>query len=63
MRKDNELPICTEKWGWKFHHVGIPTNDIQPNEKYIPKFKLYTSGFATSPFGAEFMRFEEGSPY
>lgn len=62
MRKDNELPVCTKKWGWKFHHIGIPTNEVQPNEKYIRKFKLYTSGFTTNPFGVELMRYENDSP-
>jgi len=29
-----------------------------PDEKYIPHFKFYVSGFDTSPFGIEWMRFE-----
>ena len=33
-----------------------------PNEKYLPQFKFYVSGFSTSPFGIEWMRFEEDSP-
>ena len=62
IRRDLELPECTEDWGWKFHHLGIPTNDRMPHEKYIPQFKFYVSGFSTSPFGIEWMRFEKDSP-
>lgn len=32
-----------------------------PNEKYLPQFKFYVSGFGKSPFGVEWMRFEEDS--
>jgi hypothetical protein len=31
-------------------------------ETYLPQFKLYVSGFDTSPFGIEWMRFEPDSP-
>jgi len=61
-RLDYELPESTQKWGWKYHHVGIPTEKVMPNEKYLPQFKFYVSGFGTSPFGIEWMRFEKDSP-
>ena len=61
-RLDNELPLSIGKWGWKYHHLGIPTNKIMPDEIYLSKFGLYVSGFSSSPFGIEWMRFEEGSP-
>lgn len=32
------------------------------NEVYIPRLKFFVSGFPTSPFGIEWMRFEEDSP-
>ena len=62
IRHDYELPEAIEKWGWKYHHLGIPTDKVMPNEKYIPQFKFYVSGFSTSPFGIEWMRFEKESP-
>lgn len=62
IRQDFELPSCIEDWGWKYHHLGIPTDIKMPNERYLPQFKLYVSGFSTSPFGVEWMRFEEDSP-
>ncbi|KAA6316508.1 hypothetical protein EZS27_033194, partial [termite gut metagenome] len=53
---------CIEEWGWKFHHLGIPTTEEKPGEKYIPHFKFYVSGFPTSPFGVEWMRYDADSP-
>jgi len=57
-RKDNELPEAIEKWGWRYHHLGIPTNIPQKNERYIPHLGIYVSGFNSSPFGIEWMRFD-----
>jgi hypothetical protein len=61
-RSDHELPFVIESQGWKFHHVGIPTTSILPEEKYIPQFKMFVSGFEGSPYGIEWMRFEKDSP-
>ena len=61
-RKDNELPLATKEWGWRYHHIGIPTNEPIKGEKYLPQFKLYVSGFDTSPYGIEWMRYESESP-
>ena len=61
-RLEYELPEATKKWGWKYHHLGIPTNIKMPNERYLPQFGFYVSGFETSPFGVEWMRFEKNSP-
>jgi hypothetical protein len=62
IRKDNELPMVTSEWGWKYHHLGIPTKKKMPGEIYLKKFKFYVSGFSTCPFGIEWMRFEKDSP-
>jgi hypothetical protein len=62
LRLDHELPVSIGEWGWKYHHIGIPTKKKIPGETYIVKFKLYVSGFNTSPFGIEWMRFEKESP-
>jgi len=61
-RLEHELPEATKKWGWKFHHLGIPTQQKMPNEKYLPQFKFYVSGFPESQFGVEWMRFDDDSP-
>jgi hypothetical protein len=62
IRPDHELPESVSDWGWKYHHLGIPTKKKMPEETYLPQFKFYVSGFSTSPFGIEWMRFEKGSP-
>jgi hypothetical protein len=62
IRQDHELPDCIINRGWKYHHLGIPTGKKMSGERYLPQFKLYVSGFSTSPFGIEWMRFEKDSP-
>lgn len=62
IRLEHEFSEATEKWGWKYHHLGIPTDKKMPDERYLPQFGFYISGFGTSPFGVEWMRFEEDSP-
>ena len=59
---EHELPRAITEWGWKYHHLGIPTDKKMPNERYLPQFKFYISGFDSSPFGVEWMRFEKNSP-
>jgi len=61
-RREHEQPESVEKWGWKYHHLGIPTDRVMPDEYYLPQFKLYVSGSGTSPFGIEWMRYEKDSP-
>ncbi len=57
-RKEFELALAAEEWGWKYHHMGVPTTEKRPEERYIPHLKFYVSGFETSPFGVEWMRFD-----
>ena len=61
-RNDNKSPFVIEELGWKYHHVGIPTKESFPGERYIPHLKIYVSGFDISPFGIEWMRFEDDCP-
>jgi hypothetical protein len=60
-RKDNEPPFAISEMGMRFHHIGIPTDEPKPNEKYLERYGFYVSGFDTSEFGVEWMRFEKGS--
>lgn len=46
----------------KYHHLGIPTTEKKPGEKYLPDLKMYVSGYEESPYGIEWMRFEADSP-
>jgi len=58
-RQDHEPPLATSEWGWRYHHTGIPTTGPIIDEIYLPQFKLYVGGFNTSPYGIEWMRYEE----
>jgi hypothetical protein len=62
IRHENEPPVSIEEWGWKYHHLGIPTKSVMPGEIYVSQFRFFVSGFSTSPFGIEWMRFEPDSP-
>jgi hypothetical protein len=61
-RRDHEPPPVVSKLGWRYHHVGIPTESPRPNEKHLEAFGLHVSGFSTSPFGIEWMRYSGDSP-
>jgi len=61
-RVDHEPPDVTSKFGWRYHHLGIPTDSPKPSEKYLKDLKMYVSGFDKSPYGIEWMRFEPDSP-
>ena len=62
MRKETELPAVTTEWGWKYHHIGIPTDIEMDGERHLPGLGMHVSGFGSSPFGVEWMRFDPGSP-
>jgi len=61
-RLDHEPPPAIAKLGSRYHHLGIPTDVARPGEAYLEQFGLYVSGFSTSPYGVEWMRFEKHSP-
>jgi hypothetical protein len=61
-RQDHEPPAAIAERGWRYHHMGIPTTTPRPGERYLQQFKLFVSGFDTSPYGIEWMRFEIDSP-
>ena len=46
----------------KYHHLGIPTSKKKKGETYLERFKVYVSGYESSPYGIEWMRFEHDSP-
>ena len=59
-RQDHEQPAAISERGWRYHHLGIPTTVPRPDERHIAHLKIYVSGFDTSPYGIEWMRFEPG---
>jgi hypothetical protein len=61
-RNDSDPPTAIAEWGWRYHHLGVPTDRAHEGEQYLKAFKMYVSGFESSPYGIEWMRFEAGSP-
>jgi hypothetical protein len=61
-RQDFDPPAAIAKWGWRYHHLGVPTEVARADERYLERFKMYVTGFESSPYGIEWMRFEEDSP-
>ena len=47
----------------KYHHLGIPTKEKKPDEKHIPHLKIFVSGYETSPYKIEWMRFEDDADF
>ena len=62
VRHDHELPPVVAKNGWRYHHLGIPTDVPKPGERYIEHLKIHVAGFETSPYGIEWMRFDPDCP-
>lgn len=46
----------------RYHHIGIPTEEVRDGERHLPHLGMYVSGWEESPFGVEWMRFEPDSP-
>jgi len=62
-RQDREAPPAIAADGWRYHHIGIPTRTPRPGERYLPGLKMHVSGFESSPYGVQWMRFEADAPY
>lgn len=61
-RREHQPPSVTTELGWRYHHLGVPTETPRPDERHLARFGMYVAGFETSPFGVEWMRFEATSP-
>ncbi len=61
IREDHEPPAVVTR-GWRYHHMGIPTDRPRAGEQYLAHLGMHVSGFETSPYGIEWMRFEPDSP-
>ncbi|HEY0593825.1 MAG TPA: hypothetical protein VGF40_18785 [Thermoanaerobaculia bacterium] len=61
-RLDHEPPPVVSKLGWRYHHIGIPTDEPRPDESHLSAFGVHVSGFSSSPFGIEWMRYSADSP-
>jgi hypothetical protein len=61
VRQDHEAPSVIAVQGWRYHHIGIPTKMPRPGEQYLAGLKMYVSGFESSPYGIQWMRFDADS--
>ena len=61
-RQDSDPPAAIAEWGWRYHHLGVATEAVRAGERHLARFKMYVAGFESSPYGVEWIRFEEGSP-
>lgn len=62
-RRGHELPSAIVVDGWRYHHIGIPTLTPRSGELHVPRLKIHVSGYETSPYGVQWMRFDEDAPY
>lgn len=57
-RRDHEPPPAIAERGWRYHHLGVPYREPRPGEQHIEHLKIHVSGFETSPYGIQWMRFD-----
>jgi hypothetical protein len=57
-RLNHEPPAVTAKLGWRYHHLGIPHTQPRAGEHHVAHLGVHVTGFDTSSFGIEWMRFE-----
>jgi hypothetical protein len=57
-RLNHEPPAVTAKLGWRYHHIGIPHTQPRVQEHHVAHLGVHLSGFETSPYGIERIRFE-----
>jgi hypothetical protein len=61
-RGSGDPPEAVARRGWKYHHLGIPTDVPRRGEVYLKNLRIHVSGFETSPYGIEWMRFDPDCP-
>lgn len=50
------------KAGYRYHHVGIPTNLPREGEVYLPHLKLHCTDHEGNPHGIQWMRYDADCP-
>lgn len=58
-RLKHEPPAAIAERGWRYHHLGIPYTEPRAGETYYEHLKIHVSGFDTSPYGIEWVRYEK----
>lgn len=46
----------------EFHHVGLPTDQKQEGETYVPETKVWVTDPLKHPYRVEYLRYEPDSP-
>ena len=57
-RRNREDPAAVARFGWRYHHLGIPHFSPRDGELHLTKLGVHVCGFETSPYGVEWMRFD-----
>jgi len=57
-RRNREDPAVVARFGWRYHHLGIPHSSPRDGELHLKKLGVHVCGFETSPYGVEWMRFD-----
>jgi hypothetical protein len=58
MRRSYEDPAAVTRFGWRFHHLGIPHSSPRDGERHLERIGVHVCGFETSPYGIEWIRFD-----
>lgn len=43
----------------RYHHLGIPTNEVREGEYYLSEHKVYVLDYGKNDYGIEWMRYEK----
>ena len=46
----------------RFDHMGLPTDEKQPNEMYVAETKVWVTDPSAHPYRVEYLRYEPDSP-
>lgn len=46
----------------RYHHCGIPTRNFFEGAIYLPDFKTHVSDHLATPYGVQWMRFDDDCP-
>jgi len=52
-------PVASNR---RYHHIGIPTPERREGERLVKGYATFVSGYETSAYGIEWMRFEPEAP-
>jgi hypothetical protein len=58
MRRSREDPAAVARFGWRYHHLGVPHSSPREGERHLEEIGVHVCGFETSPYGVEWMRFD-----